>query len=119
MNLSKIIVHLSRRKKKKIQENLDTPFILAGWKFVLGMWTAKPKISLCIHAVWSGPSLSANKTRKVFLEKKKQQMSPNPARVVILVTDMSSCPVLRFYQVSSKYCEEYSSCRAFKHKKGR
>ena len=31
--------------------------------------------------------------------------------VVILVGDMSSCPYLHFYQVSSKYCEGYSSYR--------
>ena len=37
---------------------------------------------------------------------------PNPGRVVILVGDTSSCPILHFYQVSSKYCEGYSSCRA-------
>ena len=49
-------------------------------------------------------------TRKGFLEKKTN--APNPTRVVILVGDTSSCPVLHFYQVSSKYCEGYSSCRA-------
>ena len=35
-------------------------------------------------------------------------------RVVILVRDTSSCPILRFYQVPSKYSEEYSSYRADK-----
>ena len=36
------------------------------------------------------------------------------ARVVILVQDMSSCPVLHFYQVSSKYSQGYSSYRVNK-----
>ena len=35
-------------------------------------------------------------------------------RVVILVRDMSPCPILHFYQVSSKYYEGYSSYRADK-----
>ena len=33
-------------------------------------------------------------------------------RVVILVRNMSSCPILQFYKVPSKYSEGYSSCRA-------
>ena len=33
-------------------------------------------------------------------------------RVVILVRNMSSCPILQFYQVPSKYSEGYSSFRA-------
>ena len=33
-------------------------------------------------------------------------------RVVILVRDMSSDPVLHFYQVTSKYSKGYSSYRA-------
>ena len=32
--------------------------------------------------------------------------------VVILVRNKSSCPVLHFYQVPSKYSKEYLSCRA-------
>ena len=55
------------------------------------------------------------KLEKVF--KKKTQAPPiplplNPARLVILLGDTSSHPVLHFYQVSSKYCEGYSSYRA-------
>ena len=43
----------------------------------------------------------------------KKQMSPdNPARVVILVGETLSRPVLYFYQVSSKFCEGHSSYRA-------
>ena len=45
-------------------------------------------------------------TRKGFLEKKKQispSPPPNPARVVILVCNTSSRPVLHLYQASSKY----------------
>ena len=33
-------------------------------------------------------------------------------RVVILVRNTSSCPILQFYQVPSKYSEGYSSYRA-------
>ena len=33
-------------------------------------------------------------------------------RVVILVRNMSSCPILQFYKVPSKYSEGYSSYRA-------
>ena len=50
-------------------------------------------------------------TRKGFLEKKKQ-MSPNPARVVILVCNMSSRPVLHLYQASLKYSVGYLCYRA-------
>ena len=40
-------------------------------------------------------------------------VTPTPAtRVAILVGDMSSRPVLHFYQVSSKYFEGYLSYRA-------
>ena len=56
-------------------------------------------------------------TRKGFLEKKKMPPPPpppNPARVVILVDDTSSRPVLHFYQVSTNYCEGYSSYRVDK-----
>ena len=35
-------------------------------------------------------------------------------KVVILVSNTSSCPVLHFYQVPSKYSEGYSSYRADK-----
>ena len=36
----------------------------ALWKSIFGhMRTAKAQISLCIHTVWSGPSLSANRVR--------------------------------------------------------
>ena len=42
---------------------------------------------------------------------------PNPATVVILVGDTSSHPILHFYQVSSKYCEGYSSYKADKKSK--
>ena len=38
--------------------------------------------------------------------------TPNPTRVVILLGDTSSRPVLHFYQVSSKYYEGYRSCKA-------
>ena len=52
-------------------------------------------------------------TRKDFLEKKTTTKAPlNLARVAILVGDTSSRLVLHFYQVSSKYCDGYSSCRA-------
>ena len=33
-------------------------------------------------------------------------------RIVILVRNMSSCPILQFYNVPSKYSEGYSSYRA-------
>ena len=33
-------------------------------------------------------------------------------RVVILVRNMSSCPILQFYKVPSKYSEGFSSYRA-------
>ena len=56
------------------------------------------------------------KLRKGFLEKKKQMSPPpplpNPARVVILVRNSSSCPVLHLYQASSKYSVGYSCYRA-------
>ena len=51
------------------------------------------------------------KTTKQKKKKKKKKCHPNPTRIVILVGDTSSCPVLHFYQVSSKYCEGY--CRAY------
>ena len=61
-------------------------------------------------------------TRKGFLEKDKcpPQLPPPPSApkppptppVIILVDDMSSHPALHFYQVSSKYCDGYSSYRA-------
>ena len=47
------------------------------------------------------------------LEKKtKNECPPNPARVVILVRNMSSRPVLHLYQASSKYSVGYSCYRA-------
>ena len=59
-------------------------------------------------------ALLQSQLEKVFLEKKqqkKQHMSPNPARVVILVCNTLSRPVLHFYHVSPKYSEEYSCYR--------
>ena len=67
-----------------------------------------------------------DETRKGFFRKKKKKKKkktgspphphppppPNQARVVILVDDMSSRPVLHFYQESSKYCEERQSCHS-------
>ena len=50
---------------------------------------------------------TSNKTKGNNPQSKK-------ARDVILVHDMSSCPVLHFYQVSSKYSKGYSSYRADK-----
>ena len=39
-------------------------------------------------------------------------ISQSIIRVISLVHNMSSCPVLHFYQISSKYSEGYSSNRA-------
>ena len=50
---------------------------------------------------------------KVFLERKKKvpHPHPHPHQTCILVGDTLSRPVLFFRQVSSKYCEGYSSYR--------
>ena len=57
-------------------------------------------------------------TQTLFKKNKKKQREITPkvrkARVVILVHDTSSHPVLHFYQVSSKYSKGYSSYRADK-----
>ena len=45
---------------------------------------------------------------------KRDNVKSKKGRVVILVCDMSSCPVLHFYQVPSKYSKGYSSYRADK-----
>ena len=51
--------------------------------------------------------------KKSFSNKTKgDNAKSKKARVVILVCDMSSGPVLHFYQVSSKYSNGYSSYRA-------
>ena len=55
------------------------------------------------------------KTRKGFLEKKKPNVPPprpQYRRVVILVCNTSSRPVLHLYQASSKYSVGYSCYRA-------
>ena len=52
---------------------------------------------------------------KSFSNKTKDDNSKSKkGRVVILVRDTSSGPVLHFYQVSSKYSKGYSSYRADK-----
>ena len=60
------------------------------------------------------------KLEKVF--NKKTYVPHNSARVIILVGNTLSLPILHFYQVSSKYCEGYMSYGheiKFKHKRGR
>ena len=53
--------------------------------------------------------------RKFISNKAKGNNSKSKkARVVIFVDKMLSCPVLHFYQVSSKYSKGYSSYRADK-----
>ena len=52
-------------------------------------------------------NLLQTKQRELTLKLKK-------ARVIILIRDTSSCPVLHIYQVSSKYSKGYSSNRADK-----
>ena len=46
-----------------------------------------------------------------FKQNKGNNSKSKKARVVILVHDTLSCPVLHFYQVSSKYSKGYSSYR--------
>ena len=53
-------------------------------------------------------SYISHETRKRLLEKK---MTPNHARVVILLYDTLSCPVLYLYEVSSKYSKGYLTYR--------
>ena len=45
-------------------------------------------------------------------KKKKKKCPPNPARVIILVCNTSSRPVLHLYQASSKYSIGYLCYRA-------
>ena len=55
------------------------------------------------------------KCQKRFFQKKKQQMSLptlHPTRVVILVRNVSSSPVLHLYQASSEYSVGYLCDRA-------
>ena len=49
-----------------------------------------------------------------FSQNKGNKSKSKKARAVIFVHDKSSCPVLQFYQVSSKYSKGYSSYRADK-----
>ena len=63
------------------------------------------------------PRKYKQETRKGFLEKKTTNVPhppppPNPTRVVILVRNMPSRPVLHLYQASSKYSIGYSFYRA-------
>ena len=43
---------------------------------------------------------------------KEDNSKSKEGRAVILVRNTSSCPILQFYQVPSKYSERYSSYRA-------
>ena len=63
----------------------------------------------------SSPCTLYRRAKKTHKKQTNKELSPtNPTRVVILVDDAPSCPVLHFYQflVSSKYCEGYSCYRA-------
>ena len=53
-------------------------------------------------------------TKYISNKTKRNNSKSKKARVAILVHDMLSCPVLHFYQVSSKYSRGYSSYRADK-----
>ena len=43
---------------------------------------------------------------------KEDNSKSKKGRVVVLVRNMSSCPILQFFKVPSKYSEGYSSYRA-------
>ena len=47
--------------------------------------------------------------KKFYADTDTDADTDEKARVVNLVCDTSSCPDLHFYQVSSKYSQEYSS----------
>ena len=51
-------------------------------------------------------------TKSISNKTKGSNSNSKKAKVVILVRDTSSCSVLHFYQVSSKYSIEFSSYRA-------
>ena len=53
-------------------------------------------------------------TKTISNKTKGDNSKSKRARVVILVHDMSSYPVLHFYRVSAKYSQGYSSYRADK-----
>ena len=53
-------------------------------------------------------------TKSISNKTKRNNSKSKKARVVILLHDMSSCPLLHFYQVSSKYSKGYPSYRADK-----
>ena len=68
-----------------------------------------------VPSKYSEGFLSYRADTKSFSNKTKDDNSKsNKSRVVILVRDTSSGPVLHFYQVSSKYSKGYSSYRADK-----
>ena len=68
-----------------------------------------------VPSKYSKGSSSYRADTKSFSNKTKGDNSKNKkARVVNLVCDMTSCPDLHFYQVSSKYSKGYSSYRADK-----
>ena len=50
-------------------------------------------------------------TKSISNKTKENNFKSKKTRVVILICDTSSHPVLHFYQVSSKYSKEYSSYR--------
>ena len=54
------------------------------------------------------------RTQNLFQTKQGNNSNSKKASVVILVCDMSSHPILHFYQVSSKYSKGYSSYRVDK-----
>ena len=56
--------------------------------------------------------LNQGKLEKVFFRKKNNKCPPNPTRVVILVSNTSSRPVLHLYQAQSKYSVAYLCYRA-------
>ena len=61
-----------------------------------------------------GYSSYSAETKFISNKTKGNDFKSKKVRVVILVRNMLSCPVLHCYQVSSKYSKEYSSYSADK-----